>query len=204
MIAYTARSRPAPMPAAAALAADDGRYKRRHRRGQLRRRRIRRLDPLGQGERRPGQLAHRQRLQDSRRRRGRARQLHQAEHALLRRQGEPRAHDSCSATAICGRCRCATTRAKFMLPLRLGTVNANGPQDLIIYALTQERPRRDRELPHREAAVRHRRAALRQGRLRQFLQGDVRSRGRSARTCARCSSNMPGTWAGAIPAPPIR
>ena len=29
------------------------------------------------------------------------------------------------------------TRAKFMLPLRLGTVNANGPQDLIIYALTK-------------------------------------------------------------------
>jgi hypothetical protein len=27
--------------------------------------------------------------------------------------------------------------AKFMLPLRLGTVNANGPQDLVIYALTQ-------------------------------------------------------------------
>jgi hypothetical protein len=26
---------------------------------------------------------------------------------------------------------------KFMLPLRLGTVNASGPQDLIIYALTQ-------------------------------------------------------------------
>src|SRR5262252_4320836 len=26
---------------------------------------------------------------------------------------------------------------KFMLPLRLGTVNANGPQDLIVYALTR-------------------------------------------------------------------
>src|SRR6202000_2395872 len=26
---------------------------------------------------------------------------------------------------------------KFMLPLRLGTVNANGPQDLIIYALSR-------------------------------------------------------------------
>jgi hypothetical protein len=26
---------------------------------------------------------------------------------------------------------------KFMLPLRLGTVNANGPQDLIVYALTK-------------------------------------------------------------------
>jgi hypothetical protein len=29
------------------------------------------------------------------------------------------------------------TTAKFMLPLRLGTVNANGPQDLIVYALTR-------------------------------------------------------------------
>jgi hypothetical protein len=28
--------------------------------------------------------------------------------------------------------------AKFMLPLRLGTVNANGPQDLVVYALTQK------------------------------------------------------------------
>jgi hypothetical protein len=28
--------------------------------------------------------------------------------------------------------------AKFMLPLRLGTVNANGPQDLVIYALTKK------------------------------------------------------------------
>src|ERR1043165_1443304 len=27
--------------------------------------------------------------------------------------------------------------AKFMLPLRLGTVNANGPQDLIVYAITR-------------------------------------------------------------------
>ena len=28
--------------------------------------------------------------------------------------------------------------AKFMLPLRLGTVNANGPQDLLVYALTKK------------------------------------------------------------------
>src|SRR6201747_2991217 len=27
--------------------------------------------------------------------------------------------------------------AKFMLPLRLGTVNSRGPQDLIVYALTK-------------------------------------------------------------------
>ena len=65
---------------------------RRHRRGELRRRRIRRLDPVRQRKRRPRQLPQRQRLQDSGRRRGGARQLHQAEDALLRRQGEPRPH----------------------------------------------------------------------------------------------------------------
>ena len=90
---------------------------------------------------------------------------------------------------------------KFMLPLRLGTVNANGPQDLIIYRADQERPGRDHELPHRQGAVRHGRAAVRQERLRQLLQGDVRPRGARRRTCARCSPNTPGTWAGATPAP---
>ena len=40
---------------------------------------------------------------------------------------------------------------KFMLPIRLGTVNANGPQELFVYALTPQGPRRDDELPHREA-----------------------------------------------------
>ena len=42
-----------------------------------------------------------------------------------------------------------------MLPIRLGTVNANGPQELFIYTLTKKRPRRDDELPHGEAAERH-------------------------------------------------
>ena len=67
--------------------------------------------------------------------------------------------------------------AKFMLPLRLGTVNANGPQDLIVYALTKNGRVEADQLPHREAAVRHRRAALRQERIRQLLQGDVRAGG---------------------------
>ena len=63
---------------------------------------------------------------------------------------------------------------KFMLPLRLGTVNANGPQDLIIYALTKNGRVETTQLSHREAALRHRRAAVRQERVRQVLQGDVR------------------------------
>ena len=37
---------------------------------------------------------------------------------------------------------------KFMLPIRLGTVNANGPQDLFVFALTPQGPRGDDELPH--------------------------------------------------------
>ncbi len=48
---------------------------------------------------------------------------------------------------------------KFMLPLRLGTVNANGPQDLIIYALTKNGRVEAAQLPHREAALGHGRAA---------------------------------------------
>ena len=68
---------------------------------------------------------------------------------------------------------------KFMLPLRLGTVNADGPQDLIVLRADAQRARRDHELPHGEAADRHRRAALRQGRVRQILHRDVRPRGRA-------------------------
>jgi hypothetical protein len=92
---------------------------------------------------------------------------------------------------------------KFMLPLRLGTVNANGPQDLIIYALSRNgrvetanyrtvKLPSDIDVPlfvKRTSATSTRRCST--GRSR-------------ARTCARCSSNMPGTWAGATRARPIR
>ena len=44
---------------------------------------------------------------------------------------------------------------KFMLPIRLGMVNADGAQELFVYALTRQGPRRDDELPHGEAADRH-------------------------------------------------
>ena len=40
---------------------------------------------------------------------------------------------------------------KFMLPIRLGTVNANGPQDLVLYTLTRNGAGRDHELPHGQA-----------------------------------------------------
>ncbi len=61
-------------------------------RSAIRRRRIRHLDSVGGRKRRPDQLAQRQRLQDSRRRRAGDRQLHQAKNALLRRQSECQAH----------------------------------------------------------------------------------------------------------------
>ena len=42
---------------------------------------------------------------------------------------------------------------KFMLPIRLGTVNADGQQELFVYALTRKGRDRDDELSDREAAV---------------------------------------------------
>ena len=66
---------------------------------------------------------------------------------------------------------------KFMLPIRLGTVNANGPQELFIYALTRTRSRRDDQLPDRPASHRHGAAGLHQGRLPEVLSRDVRPAG---------------------------
>ena len=77
---------------------------------------------------------------------------------------------------------------------------AAGPDHL---RTDQEWPRRDRELPHRQAAVGPRRAAVREEGLRQRSTRRCSIAPSSARTCARCSSNMPGTWPGVIPARPI-
>ena len=83
---------------------------------------------------------------------------------------------------------------KFMLPIRLGMVNADGAQELFVYALTPQGPRRDDELPHREAAVRHGGAASSsRSEFAQLLQGDVRAAGARAKTAARSSSSTPGT-----------
>ena len=62
---------------------------------------------------------------------------------------------------------------KFMLPIRLGTVNANGAQELFVYVITTQRPRRDDELSDGQAAERRRRAALRPQRFRAVLQSAV-------------------------------
>ena len=95
---------------------------------------------------------------------------------------------------------------KFMLPIRLGMVNAKGPQELFVYALTRNgrvettnyrtvKLPSDMDLP----------VYLKQpSEFGELLQGDVRAAGRERRTAAPCSSNTHGTWAGAIRARPIR
>ena len=91
-----------------------------------------------------------------------------------------------------------------MLPIRLGMVNAAGPQELFIYALTRKGRVETTNYRTVRLPVGRRGPALRQGRVRPLLQGDVQPAGRQARTCGRSSSSTPGTWAGAIPARPIR
>ena len=60
--------------------------------------------------------------------------------------------------------------------IQLGTVNADGPQDLIILGLSA-RADRDHQLPHCPAALQPRGAALCQSLIRRFLPGDVRPSG---------------------------
>ena len=83
-------------------------------------------------------------------------------------------------------------------------VNADGPQELFIYALTRKgrvetTNYRTVKLPS-DAEV----PALRQGRVRPVLQVDFRPAGEEGGHADACSWSTPGTWAGAIPAPPIR
>ena len=91
-----------------------------------------------------------------------------------------------------------------MLPIRLGMVNADGPQDLFVYALTRK---------GRVETTNYRTVKLPADMdvplyvkkdVRRVLPGAVRPSRSSARTCAPSSSSTPGTWAGATPAPPIR
>jgi len=70
---------------------------------------------------------------------------------------------------------------KFMLPLRLGTVNANG-SGLDRAGADAEWPHRDQQLPHGEDSLRHQRTALCKGGVRCLLQGHVRARGRARRS----------------------
>ena len=69
---------------------------------------------------------------------------------------------------------------KFMLPIRLGTVNADGPQDLVRLHADPQGPGRNTELPDGEAADRDGAARLPEGprRVRRLLPGDVHPTGR--------------------------
>jgi hypothetical protein len=59
---------------------------------------------------------------------------------------------------------------RFMLPIRLGTLNAKDKQELFVYALT----RRDHQLSNREAAEQCGHTGIRRGRIRRLLSCDVR------------------------------
>ena len=58
--------------------------------------------------------------------------------------------------------------AKFMLLIRLGTVNADGPQDLVLIALTQMAGSRRQTIKH-NACRRRRCATVHQGQVHRFL-----------------------------------
>ena len=92
---------------------------------------------------------------------------------------------------------------KFMLPIRLGMVNANGPQDLFVYALTRNgrvetTNYRTVKLPSDVEVP----LFVKDG-FRALLPRPLREQVRR-RDAARCSSSTPGTWTGAIPARRIR
>jgi hypothetical protein len=113
-----------------------GRQSRRHRRSQLRRRRIRRVDPVGQES--DGLVAW---LTEN------GYKIPTGAGAVLGSYIKQNMHFFVAKVNLgrmkligAGYLRPLQVRyhtAKFMLPLRLGTVNANGPQDLIVYALTR-------------------------------------------------------------------
>jgi len=82
--------------------------------------------------------------------------------------------------------------AKFMLPLRLGTVNANGPQDLIVFALSK----RGRVEAGNYRTSRFRPISKCRCSSKMILPSFTKRRSitrSSAKTTAACSSNMPGT-----------
>jgi hypothetical protein len=63
---------------------------------------------------------------------------------------------------------------RFMLPIRLGTVNADGPQELFLYVLTKQGRVRDDELSDRPLTGGAGGSAVRQRPFRRLLPGHVR------------------------------
>ena len=124
----------------------------------------------------------------------RDRQLPETEHAVLRREGEPRrageARVLVSASAA-GRLRVAEVHAAD--PPRHGERERRA--GAVRLRADAQRPRRDDELPHRQAAGRHGPAGVPETaeRVRELLQGDVRAAGREAERPRACSSSTRGT-----------
>ena len=68
----------------------------------------------------------------------RAEQLHPAEHEVLRRARSICRSRRSSGYSMLRPIQVAYESPKFMLPIRLGMVNADGPQELFVYALTRK------------------------------------------------------------------
>ena len=93
---------------------------------------------------------------------------------------------------------------KFMLPIRLGTVNARGPQELFVFALTRE---------GRVETTNYRTVKLPSGmdvplfvedEFGDFYKALFSRQVEASTTCAPSSSSTPGTWPGATRARPSR
>ena len=82
---------------------------------------------------------------------------------------------------------------QFMLPIRLGTLNAAGPAGAVRLPADPRRPGRGRQLPHDRDPERRRAAAVRRGGVRRASTARCSTRRSRARTCARCSWSTPGT-----------
>ena len=131
-----------------------------------------------------------------------ARQLHQAGHEVLRRQGEPQ----------------GAGEARLHLPaaapggLRVAQVHAADPPGhgqrrraagAVHLRADPQGAGGDHQLPHGEAASDVEVPLFVKDEFDKFY-GACSPAGARRRTCARSSSSTPGTWAGATPAPPIR
>ena len=105
-----------------------------------------------EGVRRPGDLAARERLQiPPAAARGRSAAVHQAGHEVLRGQGEPEGAGEAGFTYL-RPLQMAYESPKFMLPIRLGMVNADGAAGAVRLRPHPQGAGGDHELPHREAA----------------------------------------------------
>ncbi len=110
---------------------------RREDRGELHRRRIRYPGPLRRAERRPRDLAGDERLQDPKGAGGVLGSYIKQKVKFFVAKVNLAKHQASGFTYL-RPLRVEFKTPKFMLPIRLGTVNATGPQELFIYTLTRK------------------------------------------------------------------